>query len=163
MYKLALMVIVASLAGCVAHPNQYSQRANLNASYQNLRDISRGKVESFAKEMSSFLKGNSEESAIEEVKKTVANSLRDPESAQFRNVRVVELKKRAVFIDGKASQSTEGFVVCGEVNGKNGYGGYVGFRPFVAGISESMVESRGGRYPEIDRAANAGLIEACGT
>jgi hypothetical protein len=26
--------------------------------------------------------------------------------------------------------------VCGEVNAKNSYGGYVGFRPFVASISD---------------------------
>jgi len=43
----------------------------------------------------------------------IANSLLDPESARFRNVRF------------------EGLFVCGEVNGKNHNGGYVGFRPFV--------------------------------
>lgn len=40
--------------------------------------------------------------------------LRDPDSAQFRNVKVTR--------DG---------VVCGEVNGKNAFGALAGFTPFV--------------------------------
>lgn len=44
----------------------------------------------------------------------IANLLNDPESAQFRNVRLVE-----------------GGTVCGEINGKNAYGAYIGFTPFV--------------------------------
>ncbi|WP_347269986.1 hypothetical protein [Rhizorhabdus histidinilytica] len=47
-----------------------------------------------------------------------ADLLRDPASAQFRKLRVVA---------GDDDQK----VVCGEVNGKNGYGGYVGFRSFA--------------------------------
>lgn len=45
-------------------------------------------------------------------KKLVADQLRDPSSAQFRNV---------FRHDG---------TVCGQVNGKNGFGAYVGFRRF---------------------------------
>lgn len=48
----------------------------------------------------------------------VAAQLRDPSSAQFRAIEVVEQP------DGRS-------VVCGEVNGKNAYGGYVGFTRFV--------------------------------
>lgn len=46
-------------------------------------------------------------------KKLVADGLRDPASAQFRDVRM------------------NGEAVCGEVNGKNGFGAYAGFRHFV--------------------------------
>ncbi|MFC0634344.1 hypothetical protein [Brevundimonas balnearis] len=49
---------------------------------------------------------------------TVAAQLRDPSSAQFRAVEVIEQP------DGRS-------VVCGEVNGKNAYGGYAGFTRFV--------------------------------
>ncbi len=42
----------------------------------------------------------------------------DADSAEFRNVRVVSREA--------------GDVVCGELNGKNRFGGYVGFRPFVS-------------------------------
>lgn len=53
-----------------------------------------------------------------DAEKRVASELRDPSSAQFRNVRVVDQ------VDGSQA-------VCGEVNAKNAYGGYVGFEPFV--------------------------------
>lgn len=48
------------------------------------------------------------------VKQSLRQHLRDPQSAQFRNVRQ--------YADG---------TVCGELNAKNGFGGYVGFRSFV--------------------------------
>jgi hypothetical protein len=47
-----------------------------------------------------------------------ANLLRDPGSAQFRNIRVI-----TTILGTKK--------VCGEVNAKNGFGGYGGFKPFV--------------------------------
>lgn len=46
----------------------------------------------------------------------VRASLKDPSSAQFEKVRL----------------SSNGAAVCGKVNAKNGFGGYVGFRDFVA-------------------------------
>lgn len=48
----------------------------------------------------------------------VAAQLRDPSSAQFRAVEMIRQP------DGRS-------VVCGEVNGKNAYGGYAGFTRFV--------------------------------
>lgn len=56
--------------------------------------------------------------AISNVKAMVEAKLRDPYSAQWRNLR--------------AFQHTDGsLIVCGEVNAKNAYGGYVGFDGFV--------------------------------
>lgn len=55
---------------------------------------------------------------IEQVKSAVLEQLKDPESAQFSNVRVV------------------GGLVCGEVNAKNSFGGYVGKRKFWGGMPE---------------------------
>lgn len=49
---------------------------------------------------------------VETVKEQAASQLRDPSSAQFRNVR-----RNQVF-------------VCGEINGKNGFGAYSGFTRF---------------------------------
>ncbi|WP_298698177.1 hypothetical protein [uncultured Brevundimonas sp.] len=57
---------------------------------------------------------------IREAEGVVSRELRDPTSAQFRNVRVVDQ------VNGSRA-------FCGEVNGKNAYGGYVGFEPFVYG------------------------------
>lgn len=53
--------------------------------------------------------------AIEQAKAAVVNKLKDPESAHF-----TDLVNR-----------TDHHVVCGWVNAKNSFGGYVGFRPFV--------------------------------
>ena len=55
------------------------------------------------------------------VRKAMANQMKDPESAEFR--------------DWHAFQSQKGLLVCGEVNAKNSYGGYVGFTHFVAHAS----------------------------
>jgi hypothetical protein len=51
------------------------------------------------------------------VRHAVADRLKDPDSAQIRNVMV--------------SPDGENLTVCGEVNAKNAYGGYVGFRKFL--------------------------------
>lgn len=56
--------------------------------------------------------------AVDDAKATVANQMRDPSSAQFREVREVR-------------QNDGSLAVCGEVNGKNGFGAYSGFQEFV--------------------------------
>lgn len=53
------------------------------------------------------------EKAVEkEAKEVVSHDLRDPSSAQFRDIKIYPS------------------YVCGEINGKNGMGAYVGFRRF---------------------------------
>jgi hypothetical protein len=59
--------------------------------------------------------------AAQAVARDVANQMKDPNSAQFRN--------------WHAFTSDKGLIVCGEVNGRNGFGGYVGFTHFVAHAS----------------------------
>ncbi|GAA4641508.1 hypothetical protein GCM10023115_00450 [Pontixanthobacter gangjinensis] len=55
--------------------------------------------------------------------------LKDPDSADFRNV-------------GYYSGGSEGAAVCGEVNAKNGFGGFGGFERFVAmGPKVAFLES----------------------
>ncbi len=58
----------------------------------------------------------------------VAASLRDPASAQFRDV----------FTGGVAGRAVPD-TVCGEVNARNGFGGYVGYARFVAAASKGAV------------------------
>jgi len=55
---------------------------------------------------------------IEKTKSVVGGTLKDPFSAQFKDIRAVS----------KAGSIN----ICGEVNSKNSYGGYVGFTPFLA-------------------------------
>lgn len=64
---------------------------------------------------SSLVFASCDQLAIDDGANAAANLLRDPSSAQFRNVRT----------DG------DGYV-CGEINGKNGFGAYSGFSEFYA-------------------------------
>jgi hypothetical protein len=66
---------------------------------------------------------------VASAKRAVLRLLRDPESAQFRDVFV----KRT---------STIGTVACGEVNSKNGFGGYVGFKHFVSAGGSVVMEDQ---------------------
>jgi len=54
---------------------------------------------------------------VAEAKIKVKSLLRDPNSAEFQNIRIV--------INSKAEES-----VCGEINARNAFGGYTGFRKF---------------------------------
>lgn len=63
-----------------------------------------------------------ENTAIERVK----SQLSDPESAQFRNVH-------------EGVERKNGWIVCGEVNAKNKFGGYTGFKKFSATEKEGDV------------------------
>lgn len=68
-----------------------------------------------------------EEKAISLAKSEVAGNLKDPASAQFRNVKV-----------SKMTDAEDGYVVavvCGEINGKNGFGAYAGFHPFFVELN----------------------------
>jgi len=55
------------------------------------------------------------------VARAVADQMKDPNSAQFRN--------------WHAFQSNHGVLVCGEVNARNSFGGYVGFTHFLAHVT----------------------------
>lgn len=58
----------------------------------------------------------------------VRNELNDPESAQFRSLRL--------YSEWTLTES----VLCGEVNAKNRMGGYVGYRHFQASIRVVSIE-----------------------
>lgn len=55
--------------------------------------------------------------------KAASDQMKDPSSSQFRNLRV------------RPAAAPENRVVCGEINAKNSYGGYVGFKPFLLHVS----------------------------
>lgn len=69
---------------------------------------------------------------IARAKAAVARDMKDPGSVQFRNVRVY--------------RHDEQVHVCGEFNAKNGYGGYVGFQPFVSDGNFASTDSDGIRF-----------------
>lgn len=74
---------------------------------------------------------------FEQARKLVSYSMRDPSSTQFRNL---------TFSDKEKS------TVCGEVNSKNGFGAYVGFKPFHATPIEVDGKVFGPSFIDVDTA-----------
>ena len=62
---------------------------------------------------------NADEAVIETAQTRVRDVLRDPQSAEFRNLS---------YRQGRTNLPD---VVCGEVNARNAFGGFVGYAPFV--------------------------------
>jgi len=125
------------LAGCVAAP-QYDP-------YLHERQISLKIVSGYALFNRDYLySGHSEADLISAAKVAVANGLKDPQSAQFKNARLVAFQ--------------EGAVVCGEVNGKNSYGGYTGFKKFAATSEAALIDQTSSSQAD---ARSLGIYEAC--
>ncbi|UXC18532.1 putative periplasmic lipoprotein [Comamonas squillarum] len=139
MKKFAITIsAVVALTGCATGPTPLDRLQS--AAYQQ--------VVLYASESQMFLdSGKSQDELKASAQEAIARNLKDPAAAQFRNVRVM--------------QFTNGRVVCGEVNGKNSYGAYVGFKRFAASNNSGTIESTGNRYPHIDVAANSGIDAAC--
>lgn len=89
------------------------------------------------------LKNQSESRLLESVKIRTAEKLKDPESARFRNLRIVDYKG--------------GKLICGEVNAKNSYGGYVGFAPFLATLDYIAIVSDA-RDESVQRSIDMSLL-----
>lgn len=60
---------------------------------------------------------NEMETFVVRAKQEATRFFLDPESGKFRNLYV--------------TKDNTGFSLCGEINGKNSYGGYVGYRRFI--------------------------------
>ena len=74
-------------------------------------------------------KDNSKNSVtIKNATEVIKNRMKDPESTQFRNLRIVTNTVGEKF-------------VCGESNSKNSYGGYVGFKPFAYTKEDKVIFS----------------------
>lgn len=82
---------------------------------------------------------------IQEAKAVVTGKLKDPNSASFRNVRIVHGKKVRK--------------VCGEVNAKNSYGGYSGFKTFSFANGSATIDSN--TTDKIRKLGNELLLSEC--
>ncbi len=134
--------IAIALAGCASPGGAYQNPI------QNLRTTSMNEARGYATEMRLFFEKNGQEKAIAAAQDAAKKGLKDPDSAKFQNLRVADF-------DG-------GKVVCGEINAKNSYGGYVGYKRFVAGTSAATIYDTSSKYPDINDASNAGIVAACG-
>lgn len=88
------------------------------------------------------------EGAVEKGKEMVASSLKDPDSAKFQNVYMVE--------DSAIGDRHYG-VLCGEVNSRNSFGGFTGFRRFVTNFNYSKQGSLEVSYVTLEEGDQANL------
>ena len=129
------------LAGCA--------NGNNMTPVQNTQFHSLVAIRGLAMKTDDFLKsGKTEKDAIKQAIQSLTDTLKDPDSAKFRNVRM--------------KKYDDMHIICGEVNAKNSYGGYTGYKKFAAAPHERLIENfDGGRYPQIDAAANSGIYTVC--
>lgn len=69
---------------------------------------------------------------VNQIKATVVRDFFDPDAAKFRNIRAVDI----VATEGSTRR------VCGEVNGKNRFGAYVGFEMFGGDLDSGVFVRR---------------------
>lgn len=86
------------------------------------------------------------EAQVKKAGEFLADSLRDPSSALFRNVFLQKTTGR----DGKEHVS-----LCGEVNSKNGYGGMSGFHAFML-VGDRVWVGGAGQIINADEICNNG-------
>ena len=109
-----------------------------------------------------FFKNQSDiHSAVSGIEKVVSRDFNDPESAKFRNIRLYAVsgtiadRVSGIFDAGFIEKHNfteilsmlfydrDGFELCGEVNAKNKYGAYVGYRVFHSDYIGGSVDSDG--------------------
>jgi len=138
---LSILAVAAGAALSACAPVAKGQSANLQS-------LSRQRVVAMARANAEYMKTHSEQELGAAVGDTLSRNLKDPSSVQVRNLRLVN--------------TPNGPLGCGQMNAKNSYGAYVGFRRFVASYNNAVIEEVGGKYREIDELTNTGLFEACG-
>jgi hypothetical protein len=84
---------------------------------------------------------------LRKVQELLVYGLKDPESAKFRNLRFVKYNGRTL--------------VCGELNAKNSFGGYVGFESFIAGQTSWKLMNSSEARTAAGSADSAGVRTYC--
>lgn len=79
-----------------------------------------------------FAQGKGYSSLVAKAKTAITRDLKDPESAKFRDIGIY-----------KSATGKGGVSVCGEINAKNSYGAYAGYRGFVANEDLAYVQEDG--------------------
>lgn len=106
----SLVILQFILVGCSLGPS-------LNEQYYSI-------TRPMTLETKAYYNKHGKGATISAAKNAVKSKLKDPYSAQFSNVRLLD------FNDGK--------IVCGDVNAKNSFGGYTGSSTFIASPSEYL-------------------------
>lgn len=85
------------------------------------------------------------EHEIAQAQKHVAADLADPDTVKFRSV----MKLRTVL------NGAENYSICGELNAKNGFDAYTGYKRFVHNNGRSLID------PQTDRATELAYANRC--
>lgn len=141
---LSVLVATIFVSACAAPPPALSGTSPMDQMEFDSLVYAEQRAAELRKHLDS---GVTEKDAIEQAKAAITRELKDPESARFRDITVRN------FQGGK--------VICGEMNAKNSYGGYVGFKRFMASHRKSVIEEIDQRHPDVAVAANAGIDAAC--
>ncbi|MGP9499594.1 MULTISPECIES: hypothetical protein [unclassified Halomonas] len=104
------IILAALLSSLIAGCANTANHSNSNSSYQ--ASDSSPSVTNVRIEI--------DENQIEEAQAAVRGALKDPDSANFRDVHGISVAEDGPLI-----------AVCGEVNAKNSYGGYIGYNRFA--------------------------------
>lgn len=122
------IVFIAStvmfLVACISTPQQMMES---QTSFANIL------FTQFSKSTEAALATKSEAQIFELTKLEVKKPLKDPDSAIFRNMRLVDYK-------------STGRIVCGEFNAKNSYGGYVGYKIFAGAPGQAAQQNDGPQF-----------------
>lgn len=92
---------------------------------------------------------------VETAKKLMSNVLKDPVSAQYRNIYVESFPKEII------KKTNISWAVCGEVNSKNSFGAYTGFKRFVVNEKSSSPLYEGAMVSKWDKEAFELIYQGC--
>lgn len=70
---------------------------------------------------------------VAKAKTAISRDLKDPDAAKFRNIGIY-----------KSTTGKGGVSVCGEINAKNSYGAYLGFRKFLVSDDIAIIDGEEG-------------------
>lgn len=142
--RLIPIIIAVSISGCASRQSMIESLAP----QVKIERLAMEDVMIFSTQTQDYILENGQPKAVEESIESVKRGLKDPYSAIVSSVEL------------KAYKS--GVVVCGNVNAKNSYGAYTGNKRFVASPYGSSIYDTDNRYVDLQRAANAGIVAACG-
>jgi len=132
MIKFLFLTFTLVLSACAIGPSLSEQHISA--------------ARTMAIETSVYYQKHGKTATINAGKDAVKRTLKDPSSAEFTNLRI------GAFEGGK--------LVCGNVNAKNSYGGYVGVKPFAASPSAAVIYTDYD-YAFITEFANVSIIQGC--
>lgn len=156
--KPATLIAAAFVFLCMGiQTNAQTELTKTSLSHDDVKNGNIKLANTFAKSTADYLKsGGSNSKLMAAIKKDVGNYFRDPASAKFRNMVI--------------RKYGDGSIVCGEVNAKNKYGAYIGYKRFLAGGAYSegddifvykMIEDTSSNDKNIIASINAGIYDGC--